>query len=281
MVIAFAIIKDCYHGAEMGKMMSMVLALLGLAPVIAPIVGNGLAHAFSWRAIFLFLAIYAALVLLACVKFLPETRLQPLRDQFHLGETFKHYWNITKNRNFIVYAISLCIAQAGFFAYIAGSASVFISQFNLSATQFSFIFAINALGLIAAAIINPKLHEKIGVLNTYKLINTLFFADLGILLLCIHFNMLSLAVFCLTMFIAVTLLGFLMPTGSQLALMKQHQLAGTASALLGSMQFGFGAFVSAITGSFANYGALGLASIMFACAFFSMLICYMLFPKKL
>ena len=74
MVIAFAIIKDLYQGPMMGKMMSMVLAILGLSPVLAPLIGNGLQHLESWRAIFIFLAVYAAIVFVACASLLPETR---------------------------------------------------------------------------------------------------------------------------------------------------------------------------------------------------------------
>ena len=280
MVIAFAIIKDQYKGPAMGKMMSMVLAILGLSPIAAPLIGDGLQHLGSWRTIFIFLAIYAVIVIIAVAKLLPETRSVQQREQFKLSKTFNHYATIMSDRHFIVYALTLCIAQAGFFAYIAGSASVFISEYHLSSTQFSLLFAVNAIGLVAAAIFNPKLHEKFGAQKTYKIINTLFFIVITLLLICLFMGLNSLFIICIGLFIVVALLGFIMPTGSQLALMHQHQHTGTASALLGSMQFGFGAIITTITGAYAIYGGFGLITIMFICAAVSTVLCLFAFPKN-
>lgn len=281
MVIAFAIIKDQFQGPEMGKMMSMVLAILGLSPVAAPLIGDGLQALGSWRNIFFFLAVYSSIVMILVFALLPETRKVEDRATFKLSQTFHHYLNIITNRKFIIFALTLCIAQAGFFAYIAGSASVFISEYQLSSIQFSLIFAINAFGLIAAAILNPKLHEKFGPLKAYKIINIGFFVVIAILLACFLMGLNHLVVLCIGMFIAVALLGFIMPTGSQLSLMYQHKLAGTASALLGSMQFCFGAIITAVTGSFVSSGSIGLISIMTICALVSALMCLLIFPKKL
>lgn len=280
MVIAFAIIKDQFQGPAMGKMMSMVLAILGLSPVAAPLIGDGLQHLGSWRAIFIFLAIYAVGVIIAIAVLLPETRSVEQRAQFKLSKTLSHYSKIISDRHFVVYALTLCIAQAGFFAYIAGSASVFISEYQLSSTQFSVLFAVNAIGLIAAAIFNPKLHEKFGPQKSYKIINILYFIVITLLLLCLTTGLNSLVIVCIGLFIVVALLGFIMPTASQLALMHQHQHAGTASALLGSMQFGFGAIITTITGACAIYGGFGLITIMFICAAISTVLCLFAFPKQ-
>lgn len=281
MVIAFAIIKDQFQGPAMGKMMSMVLAILGLSPVAAPLIGDGLQALGSWRNIFIFLAVYAAIVLAAVAVLLPETRQVELRQQFKLSQTIKLYGQIITDRKFIIYALTLCIAQAGFFAYIAGSASVFISEYRLSSTQFSLLFALNAFGLIGAAILNPKIHEKFGPLNAYKIMNISFLLIMAVLILALCLGYSNLAIFCITLFIAVALLGFIMPTGSQLALMFQHKNAGTASALLGALQFGFGAIITSLTGTFSSFGGLGLVTIMFACALISALLCLITFPKQL
>ena len=281
MVIAFAMIKDLYQGPMMGKMMSMVLAILGLSPVLAPLIGNGLQALDSWRAIFIFLAVYSSIILTACIVLLPESRSKTLSQHFKLSKTFGHYFNILFERKFIVYALTLCIAQAGFFAYLAGSASVFISHYALTATQFSVIFAINALGLVAAAIFNPKLHEKFGALQTFKLVNTAYFIVITALFFYLILGFNHLYVLSGGLFIIVSLLGFIMPTGSQLALMRQHENTGTASALLGAMQFGSGAIISAITGSLALYGAIGLVIVIFMCALISVGLCYTLFEKEL
>ena len=93
--------------------------------------------------------------------------------------------------------------------------------------------------------------------------------------------MAALPVLCVGLFITVALLGLLMPTGSQLALMQQGRHAGTASALLGSMQFGAGALITAVSGALAYLGGTGLVAVMATCAALSAAICLLLFPRSI
>lgn len=279
MVIAFAIIKDAFSGAEMGKLMSMVLAVLGLCPVLAPLAGNTLQSLDSWRLIFWALAAWGVLVAILVSLWLPETRGQDARARFVLGRTLHTYLQILRDRRFVPFAMALCIAQAGFFAYIAGSSTVFIRHYDLSPLQFSLLFALNAAGLVVAAIINPRMHARFGALKTYRIVNVAYFVVLALLLLSLLCGITALPVLCAGLFIAVALLGLLMPTGSQLALMQQGPHAGTASALLGSMQFGAGALITAAAAALAHLGGLGLVAVMAICATVSMAICLLLFPR--
>src|SRR3546814_608875 len=177
MVIAFAIVKDAFSGAQMGKMLSLILAVLGLSPVAAPMIGNLLQGIGSWRTIFWALTAYGVLTILAAAIWLPETRSTADRQGFALSRTLHNYGKILVDKRFIPFALALCIAQAGFFAYIAGSASVFISEYALSPTQFSLLFGANALGLLFAAIFNPRLHHRVGPLKAYRIMNTAYFID--------------------------------------------------------------------------------------------------------
>jgi len=280
MVIAFSIVRDAFTGAGIGKMMSLVLAVLGLCPIVAPMLGSFLQEVGSWRTIFWALAVYGVLTMLAVALLLPETRDVASRRNVVLARTLHNYGRILVDKRFIPFVLALCIAQAGFFAYIAGSASVFISEYSLSPTQFSLLFGVNALGLLAAALLNPLLHRRVGPLKAYQLTNTGYFVILLLLFIYLASGQSNLFVLCAGLFITVALLGFIMPTGSQLALMQQRELAGTASALMGSMQFGAGAVVTGISGALAYWGSIGLILLMLACAAVSALICLMAFPRQ-
>src|SRR5690606_31360320 len=117
--------------------------------------------------------------------------------------------------------LALCTAQAGFFAYLAGSASVFISEFGLSPTQFSLVFAANAIGLMVAALLNPVLHKRFGPLNTFRGMTTAYSAILALLTLYLLLGGHSVVVWGFGLFLAVSTMGFIAPTGSQLALLRQ------------------------------------------------------------
>ena len=281
MVIAFAIIKDAFSGAAMGKLMSMVLAVLGLCPVLAPLAGNALQSLDSWRLIFWALAAWGVLVAIVVAVLLPETRSVQARAGFALGRTAYTYLQILRDKRFLPFAMALCIAQAGFFAYIAGSSTVFIHHYQLSPLQFSLLFALNAAGLVVAAILNPRLHARMGALKTYRIVTLAYFGVLAALLLAMLAGINALPLLCTGLFITVALLGLLMPTGSQLALMQQGQHAGTASALLGALQFGAGALITAVSGSLAHLGGIGLVTVMAACAALSAAICLLLFPRRI
>lgn len=281
LVIAFAIVKDAFTVEGMGKMVSMILAVLGLSPVIAPLLGNLLQDLGSWRAIFWALTGYGVFVAVLVAFLLPETRSETERKKVVLSRTVHTYGALLVDKTFTPFAVALCIAQAGFFAYLAGSASVFISEYDLTPLHFSLLFGLNALGLIAAAILNPVLHRRVGPLTAYRLLSTTYFIVLALLLIYLASGHSNLTVLCVGLFITVSLLGFIMPTGSQLALMQQHQYAGTASALMGSMQFGAGAIITGISGALAHLGGLGLVTIMLVCAALSTLLCLTVFPRKL
>src|SRR3546814_20533112 len=102
----------------------------------------------------------------------------------------------------------------------------------------SLLFGANALGPLFAAIFNPRLHHRVGPLKAYRIMNTAYFIVLAVLMIYLMSGHSNLIILSAGLFVTVSLLGFIMPTGSQLALMQQREYAGTASALLGSMQVG-------------------------------------------
>lgn len=281
MVIAFAIIKDHFSGLAVGRMMSLIIAVLNVAPVVAPLLGDFLHNLGSWRTIFWFMATYGVVLSLLIATLLPETRHAAERRAFALGRTLHTYGRIFIDKRFMPYTLALCSAQAGFFAYIAGSSSVFISEHGVSPTQFSLIFGANAIGLTMAALLNPRVHRAIGPLATFRRSGRVYFIVLALLSAYLLMGGKNVAVWAIGLFIAVASLGFLMPTGGYLALLRQGQYAGTASALMGSMQFGAGALISGVSGALAHAGGLGLTLIMTSCALLSVLICAAWLPKRL
>lgn len=281
LVIAFAIVRDAFRAAEMGKMISIILAVLGLSPVIAPMMGSALLTAFSWPGIFWALAVYGVVVAAAVALVLEETRDAQLRATSALRQVLHNYVRIFLDKRFLPFALALCTAQAGFFAYIAGSASVLISEYGLTPTQFSLLFGLNALGLVFAALINPWIHHRFGALRSFRLLNISYFTVLALLTAYLVSGHRDLVILSLGLFVTIALLGSIMPTGSQLALIQQGEYAGTASALMGSLQFGAGALVTAVSGALAYLGGVGLVLVMLVCAATAALLCITCLPRRI
>lgn len=210
---------------------------MGLAPILAPIIGGWVVITLGWRAIFLLLFSFALACLLAIRLGLPEshsTRHEPpLNAQRIAGD----YASLFASRAFRLHP-SGGLAMAGMFAYIAGSPLVLIQLGGIAPQHFGWAFGLNALGFVAASQLNARSLKTIA--PTRMLRRALWLPALaGLSLLGLTMSGLAnLPLTLLLMFIYVSSLGFIAPNASASALATFGQRAGTASALMGALQFG-------------------------------------------
>lgn len=280
LVISFAVVRDLYAGSAAGRLQSLIAMTLGVSPIVAPLIGSAAVSAGSWRLIFVTLGVFA-IVLLAFVVFkLPETRLSELRRVSRPADTLKYFSHLLANRHFIPFVLSLCIAQAGFFAYLSASASVFISFLGMTPLGYSVIFAVNALGLVFAAKLSPTVVERFGA---YLVVRTALATYLVVAVALLAMTASGTAMFlpvAALLFVLVFTLGFIMPLSSVLAMESFGAISGTAAALMGAFQFGAGAIASGLTGAFANGTATPMASIIAVCGVVSTVIAMTAYPER-
>jgi len=238
MVIARAVVRDRCSTRESARAFSTLILVMGLAPILAPIIGGWVVTLVGWRAIFFLLFAFALACLLAIRLGLQEshsTRHEPpLNAQRIAGD----YASLFTNRAFLGYTLSGGLAMAGMFAYIAGSPFVLIQLGGIAPQHFGWAFGINALGFIAASQINARSLKNIA--PTRMLRRALWMPGLAGLALAgltlTDTATLPLTLIC--MFLYVASLGFIAPNSSASALATFGQRAGTASALMGALQFG-------------------------------------------
>ncbi len=238
MVIARAVVRDRCSARESARAFSTLILVMGLAPILAPIIGGWVVTTLDWRAIFLLLFSFALACLLAIRLGLPEshsTRHEPpLNAQRIAGD----YASLFSSRAFLGYTLSGGLAMAGMFAYIAGSPLVLIQLGGIAPQHFGWAFGINALGFVAASQLNARSLKTIA--PTRMLRRALWLPALaGLTLLGLTLSGLAnLPLTLLLMFVYVSSLGFIAPNASASALATFGQRAGTASALMGALQFG-------------------------------------------
>lgn len=109
-------VRDLFTGALAARMMSMVVLVVGVAPIIAPLIGSLLLHLAGWRAIFILLAAFGTLCAIVARILLPETRAVEQRTSSGVRGTLRLYGRLLISRNFIPYAGALALAQGAFFA---------------------------------------------------------------------------------------------------------------------------------------------------------------------
>ncbi|HXM53358.1 MAG TPA: multidrug effflux MFS transporter, partial [Candidatus Binatus sp.] len=160
-VIARAIVRDLYTGSAAARYFSRLILVVGLAPILAPVLGAQVLRVSTWRGIFLVLTIVTALLWLAAALGLPETLPAARRRAGSLAGTLNIFGQLIRDTPFVGYAVAAGLAFGAMFAYIAGSPFVLQGIFHVSPQTFSLIFGMNALGFVVASQINGSLVSRI------------------------------------------------------------------------------------------------------------------------
>lgn len=279
MTIPMAIVRDKYTGIRATQLISMIILVLGATPVLAPLIGSVILQGYSWRAIFVVIALYGIVTLALIALLLPETNPAERRHPASLAAITRNYARLLTDRSFIPVVLVISFIQAGFFAYLAASSFVFISFHKLSPTVFAVIFACNSVGLIGSAQLASIFVSKLGPAMTVR-IASLVYLLCGTTMLAAHaMGFASLILDWSMMFICICMMGMAMPAGSALAMQSQGKAAGAAAALMGTIQCGFGAIASALVGALANGTPVPLAAMLAACGLGAVFMAWLVLPR--
>lgn len=263
-VIARAVVRDLFAGRAAARMFAMLMAVMGVAPVFAPLIGGQVLAITSWRGIFVVLAGIGVPLLLATLLWLPETLPPSRRHSGGLNATLRTFRRLLRDRGFIVPAASFSLACAVLFAYIAGSSFVLEDVYGVSPQAFSLVFAVNSAGLVAMSQVGARLVSRVGpdVLLRYGLFGVAA-GSLGALVVTILDAGLAPLLFAL--FLTVSFDGLVFPNATAVSLESQEGALGSASALLGVGQFGVGAVIAPLVGVAGSHDALPMGVLIGAC----------------
>jgi DHA1 family bicyclomycin/chloramphenicol resistance-like MFS transporter len=260
-VIARAIVRDLYSGDAAAKMFSLLMLVMGTAPIFAPIIGGQALRVTSWRGIFLILAAIGALLFVASALWLNETLATEQRHSGGFRTVLGTFGRLLHDRSFIPYALSFGLAFGAMFTYISGSPFVLEKIYGVSPQVFSLVFAINSASLVAATQVVHRVVERVGspALLRFGLLTT---AAAGVALLPVVLANGALALVLTCLIVLVTGIGFQVPTSTAMALADQGWAAGSASALLGLGQFLIGALVAPLAGIAGQHTAVPMAIVI-------------------
>ena len=279
MVISRAVVRDRCQPSQAAQAFSMLMLVMGLAPILAPLAGSWLLVAYGWQSIFWFKSIFASLCLIAVYFTLAEThhtRSQPLQ----LAKVLSDYGHLLINRTFMGYTLSSGLTFSGMFAYIAGSPHALIELHHISPTHYSWIFGSNAFGFIAASQLNAYLlrrgYTMMHILRTAICVPALVSS---VLLIAELAGISSLPLLLVGFFSYIASLGFISPNASAAAMANQGHQAGTASALMGVLTFSLASIIGAALGFWQSASALPILTLMAICGVGGLLWHRLVLPK--
>jgi DHA1 family bicyclomycin/chloramphenicol resistance-like MFS transporter len=280
-VAARAIVRDLFPINEMARIFSTLMLVLGISPIIAPTVGAYVADIYSWRLIFAVLAAIAIFILYAVIRYLPESRPADASISLRPLQILREYVGVVKNREFITYGLASAAASGGLFAYISDAPFMFMNLFGLTDKQFGWVFGLSACGVIGASQLNrfvlrTRSSKEISIVAVVgqSVVTAMLVAGVvagippvGIIILIVGF---------------LVGLGFLSPNTTAMAIEPFTRNAGTASALMGSMQMAAGALGSALVSYFHDGTALPMAALLMASSLvsFALQMGYRRFEQK-
>jgi len=261
MVLSMAIVRDRYDGIAVSKVMARLMLVVGVAPVLAPTIGAQLLLLGSWRLIFGFLAATGAVLLAVGFATLQETLPPERRRTGGMGAALRTYRDLVTDLPFLGLALMSAFYLSAMFTYVASSTFVFQDGFGLSPQQFGWVFGAGAVAITAGSQVNGALVGRFRpeqVLSGATVAGVMLSAGLLATVLS------GVGFWPVTVLLVLTLgtAGFVMPSAPAIALESNPHRAGSAAALLGALQFGFGAVIAPTTSLAGTPTATTMASLM-------------------
>ncbi|QAA81753.1 Bcr/CflA family efflux MFS transporter [Aequorivita sp. H23M31] len=266
MVAARALVRDIFPVSENAKVFSLLMLVIAVSPIVAPTLGGYATAHWGWHSIFIILSILAFLNFILVFFLLPAGAPPDLELSLKPKSITSKFWKVFKTPQFYTYTFAGSFAASGLYVYIAGSPHIFMELYEVSEKQYGWIFGIIAMGLITASQLNTLLLRRFRSEQIVK-VALLFQVLIGIIFfLAALFNLLELYSTIVLAFLFLSTQGFAFPNTSALALAPFEKSAGTASALMGALQLGIGAVMTALVSLWSNETPLPMTLMMLLCA---------------
>ncbi len=269
-VIPRAMVRDLADGPAAAKLFSKLMLVMGVAPIVAPMVGAAVVSVVSWRMIFVVSALYGVIAVACIWRLLPETLPPAQRTRIGFVPVLVRYVAIARERAFITHALTGGFTSSCLFAYLAATPQIFIGHFGWSTAQYAALFGLNSFAYIGYNQLNPVLVTRFGVGPVISFAVWVLVASCAAL---VGIGLFPGGPLPIILGLLMSELGFgLVTPCAMVGALTRHQAhAGSASALLGTMQYTGGAIAGLAMGVFGDGTALPMAVAMFICALSAML----------
>lgn len=240
-VVTRACIRDTLNPVQSARAFSLMVLVMGVAPILAPTLGTLMLKFADWHILFWFLAGYGVLNLILTKFFLKETLAPENRNTTPISTTLSGYGDLLKDKTFIIPALAGGLLQGAFFIYLSISSELFMVHFGLSKENFAIAFGANSFGFIALTQVNQILTKRFRLVQLLRFGAFMQLTFAGILLV---FGVLGAGFWWvyISLMLCIAGLGFTQPNATAIALAYQKKRAGMASAMQGAFQFSVGIF---------------------------------------
>jgi len=272
-IVARAIVRDLYEGARAGQQLALMSTIMGLAPIVSPLLGGMLAVRFGWRASFVAMFMVVAVLTVVSVLFLPETVRQRMAGVFSLRNILGSFAIVGRNRVWRSYVSMQAMGQTGLFTFISASPYILQSVYGMTPVEFGLAFSICSVAFVTGAWASSRTVARKGL--DYAIgVGVILFAIAGVSQLA-GFLLFpgDVLVILLPEALFFAGVGFVLPNAVAGSLSPFPERAGAATSLAGFLQMTFSAIVglvvvSSLRGSALPFVLCTFVTAMGACAIF-------------
>jgi DHA1 family bicyclomycin/chloramphenicol resistance-like MFS transporter len=235
-VITMALVRDCYSGRGMARVMSFMMSVFILVPMLAPTLGQGILLVAGWRGIFTFLMLMALIVLVWFRLRMPETLAAEKRRPFTFKQFWKSAYSVITNRAAMSYTVSAGLVFGGFLGYLNSAQQILQVQYGLG-ERFPLYFAVLALGVGGASFLNGRLVMRYGMhlLSNRAVRAFTLIAGLFLLVAWRTNGQPPLAILMMGLVLLFFAMGMLFGNLNALAMEPLGHIAGIAASIIGSL----------------------------------------------
>ena len=266
MVVPRAVVRDLHTGTEAARLMSLLMLVFSISPILAPLTGSFVIEAYGWRAVFWAVLVAAVLAVVLLATSLKETRPAAQRRGSSFGSALAGYRYLMGDRNFLALTFIGGFGISSFFVYLASSSFVLIDHYGLSPSLYSVFFSINAVAFFTMSQLTGTLSERYGLRRVVRVAVLAYATVMVALFAAMASGFQSLTVLASLLFVGYGALGLVIPATSVLAMEEHGEIAGTASALMGTLHFATGAAAMALSGLFFDGTPLPMVISITICA---------------
>jgi len=248
-VIARAVVRDRFDHRQSARVLSQLMLVMGVAPILAPLVGGEVAALAGWRALFWILAAFGAVLGVFVWFALDESRTRETALQAQSEHPVRAYLALVKSRPLIGFTLAAALNSGALFAYVTASPGLLISTYHIPSTSFGWVFGANAIGLIGMSQVNAHLlrrHAPETILRRGRPFSIVFAAILAVDAFTGWGGVWGVLA---PLFLVLASFGLVGANAQACGLGVDPKRAGSISALMGSASFGLGALAAGLTGA--------------------------------
>lgn len=250
-VLARAMARDLYGRDRAAQLLSTLMLVMGIAPLLGPLIGGQVLLVGSWRLIF-WLLVALGIVIFGAVLLLPESLPRERRTNIGVGTILGNYWLMARSQTVMGYAVASGCYYGGIYAYLAGTPSAYISYYHVAPQAYGFLFGLGIVGQMLLNFLNTRVVVRAGSDRMLRWGAALVGVSSLWTGVAAATGLGGLWGLVLPLFFFLSANGLFVANAMAGALAVNPDRAGAISAFVGAIQFGSGIFGSALVGWLAD-----------------------------